>query len=262
MREQDFRVSIIITSFNQRTYLVEAIESVLSQTLHPHEIIIADDCSSDGSQEVIRSYEGRYSGLVKSVLQDKNIGIPRNRNAALRVATGNYVGILDGDDFFLPQKLERQFQALRQHPDAKVVYSNFLRVDAERRPLGVRWNQPQAEGYILPDVARGNTGLLRTLIAEYRAVKQVGFMDERFPKYDGLWLSIQLAMICRFAYVHEILLEKREHSTSDSRSISQEEYLHDIRGIYDELVPILSAYVGVRERENIIATWQQLLGQT
>ncbi len=257
MKERDFRASIIITSYNHRGYLIEAIESVLSQTLAPHEILVADDGSSDGSRELIRSYESKYPGLVKGVFQEKNVGIPKNRNAALCVVTGNYVGILDGDDLFLSHKLERQYQALTEHPDASVVYSNFGIVNSDRRPMAVKWGEPQPEGDVFPEVAKVKTGLLRTLVADYQAVKQAGFMDERFPKYDGLWLSIKLAASCRFAYVNDVLLEKREHQTSDSRSNTREENLHDLTGIYRELSPLLSARVGAQERQQIDAVWQQ-----
>lgn len=261
MKQHDFKPSIIITSFNHRAYLIEAIESVLAQTLPPHEIIVADDASSDGSQEAIRAYEKRYPGLVKGVFQDKNAGIPKNRNAALRTVTGNYVGILDGDDLFLPHKLELQFKALSQHPDAKVVYGNFGIVDLQRRPLAVKWQGHQPEGDVIADVAKVKTGLLRTLIADYQAVKQAGFMDERFPKYDGLWLSIKLAMNCSFAYVDEILLEKREHLTSDSKTITQEQYLHDLTGMYKELMPMLLSHVDAQERARIDVVWRQWISR-
>ena len=105
--------------------------------------------------------------------------------------------------------------------------------------------------------ARVKTGLLRTLVADYQAVKQAGFMDERFPKYDGLWLSIKLAVTCRFAYVDDVLLEKREHQSSDSRSNTQEENLHDLMGIHRELLPLLDGRVSPQERQQIELVWQQ-----
>ncbi|MEE8428385.1 MAG: glycosyltransferase family A protein [Gammaproteobacteria bacterium] len=261
MKQRDFRTSIIITSYNHRGYLIEAIEGVLNQTVAPHEILVADDASSDGSRELIRSYEKKYPGLVKGVFQENNVGIPKNRNAALRVVTGNYVSILDGDDLFLPYKLERQFHALREHPDASVVYSNFNIVDIHRKPLAVRWSRPQPEGNIFPEVAKIKTGMLRTLVADYQAVKRVGFMDERFPKWDGLWLSIKLAATCRFAYVNKVLLEKRNHPTSDSKSNTSREHLHDLIGIYGELSPLLSTHANTQERQQIDTAWQQLISR-
>src|SRR5262245_63741348 len=98
MDERDIRISVIITSYNHRAYLVEAIESVLGQTHPAHDIIVADDSSRDGYQDTIRDYERRYPGLVRGLLQERTRGTAEYRNAALRLVTGNYVGILDGDD--------------------------------------------------------------------------------------------------------------------------------------------------------------------
>ena len=147
MQADDYRISIIITSYNKRDYLVEAVDSVIAQTLRPHEIIIADDGSGDGSRETIRSYMDRYPGWIRGIFQEQNVGIPKNRNAALRTVTGNYVGILDGDDLFLPSKLEKQVAALRANPDAKVVYSNFRRVEEDgTTEVEFRFDEPQPQG--------------------------------------------------------------------------------------------------------------------
>jgi glycosyltransferase involved in cell wall biosynthesis len=260
MSEREFKISIIITSYNHRAYLIDAIDSVLGQTLMPHEIIVADDMSSDGSQDTIREYERAFPATVKGVYQAQRCGIPRNRNAALRAVTGNYVGILDGDDWFLPRKLEQQVAALRQYSDAKLAYGNFRIVDSQRRPLRVKWREPQPSGYVFSDVAKCKAGLLRTLIVDYQAVKDAGFMDERFPRYDGLWLTIKLAATCKIAYVNDILLDKRDHATSDSKTLSTHERMQDLTGIYRDLLPLLPLHASEEERALIVASWKRILG--
>jgi len=259
MDEREIKISIVITSYNHRAYLVEAIESVLGQTRPPHEIIVADDMSSDGSQDTIRAYERRYPGLVRGLLQERNRGIPENRNAALKIVTGNYVGILDGDDCFLPHKLEAQVAALRQHPRATVAYGNFRVVDAQRRFLRLKWREPQPSGHVFSDIARGKTGLLRTLIADYRAVVDAGLMDVRFPRYDGLWLSIRLAATCEVAYVDDVLLDKRDHPTGDSKRWRTEDHMRDLAGMYRDLLPLLNAHATEQERACVLAAWQRIL---
>jgi len=234
----DFRVSIILTSYNGKRYLIEALESVMAQSLRPYEIIIADDGSTDGSQDVIRGYVDRYPAWIKAIYQPHNVGIPRNRNAALQIVKGDYVGILDGDDLFLPNKLERQYHALCALPGARAVYSNFRRFSPDGATVNYRYTVPQPQGKILPAVAMFNTGLLRTMITDYEAVKAAGFMDERFPKYDGLWLAIKLASFCQFAYIHEPLVNKREYSESDSRKNLGQDYI-DLSGIFKEMQPLL-----------------------
>jgi glycosyltransferase involved in cell wall biosynthesis len=259
MTPDQFRVSIIVTSFNHRRYLVEALDSVIGQTFRPYEIIVADDGSGDGSQDTIRSYLEKYPGWIKAVLQPRNVGIPRNRNAALARVEGNYVGILDGDDVFVPDKLEKQYRALCRMPDAEVVYGNFRRVAADGcTVLSDRYGEPQPEGNILAEVARFNTGLLRTLVADYRAVKAAGFMDERYPKFDGLWLSIKLAAACKFAYVHEPLVLKREHSASDSKGNSGRDIGRDLSGIHEDMQPYL-ALLDEGVADDLRAFWKKLL---
>jgi glycosyltransferase involved in cell wall biosynthesis len=255
----DFRVSIIITSYNGKGYLIEALESVMLQSLRPYEIIIADDGSSDGSQDTIQSYVDRYPDWIRAVYQPHNIGIPRNRNAALQIVKGNYVGILDGDDLFLPNKLECQYQALCAFPDARAVYSNFRRFAPDGTTLNYRYLVPQPQGNILPAVAMFNTGFPRTMVADYEAVKASGFMDERFLKYDGLWLTIKLASFCQFAYTHESLVDKREYVESDSRQNLDQDYL-DLSGIYKEMQPLLKD-LDSRTRLHIHEYWVQILNK-
>ena len=242
MKADDYSISIIITSYNKRDYLVEALDSVIAQTLPPHEIIVADDASTDGSQDTIRDYMRRHPDLVRGIFQPENIGIPKNRNTALRTVTGNYVGILDGDDTFVPHKLERQVEALRRLPGTRAVYSNFRRVSADgKTEVELRYTESQPQGDILASVAMQNFGLLRTLIADYDAVQAVGLMNERYTKTDGLLLSIQLAGICKFAYVHEPLVNKRQHPGSDSVKNTILDSLHDNIGIFYDIQPLLAA---------------------
>ena len=259
MQANDYRISIIITSYNKRDFLIEAVDSVIAQTFRPHEIIIADDCSSDGSRETIQAYVTRYPGWIKGIYQEKNVGIPANRNSALRAVSGNYVGILDGDDLFLPSKLEKQVAALRANLEAKVVYSNFRRVEEDgKTEVELRFSKPQPQGNVLADTARMRCGQLRTLIANYDMVKEAGFMDERYIKYDGELLAIKLASMCQFAYIHEPLVNKRNHPGSDSASNTAMDSLLERVGVFHDIQPLL-ADLDKRTIRKINQRWKKML---
>jgi|SRR5271163_135646 len=259
MSPDQYRVSVIITSHNHRAFLVEALESVMIQTLRPYEIIIADDASADDSREAILTYATRYPDWIKYCFQPTNVGIPKNRNAALRLVHGNYVSILDGDDTFVPDKIEKQFEALCRVPDASAAYGNFNRVASDGSTvLSERYGSPQPEGDILADVARANFGILRTLVADYQIVKALGFMDERFPKFDGYWLTIKLAACCRFAYVDSALIRKREHPSSDSINSAAGSLLSDLTGIHRDMQPYISA-LDAAVVDDLNAHWMRLL---
>ncbi|MEB3211042.1 MAG: glycosyltransferase family A protein [Leptolyngbyaceae bacterium] len=240
MNPCDFRVSVVITSYNQKGYLIEALESVICQTVRPHEIIVADDCSTDGSVEVIHDYMQQYPGWVKGVFQHRNAGIPVNRNSGLRHVTGNYVSILDGDDLFAPTKLEQELNALRQHPNAQCVYSNVQFINSVGQPMGIRDQADQPSGDIFSYVAPGRFGLPRSMLIHYPVFKSIGFFDEHFPKYDGFDITIQLAARCQFVYVSAPLVDYRVHDSSDSTGLNAQAHLHDLEGIYQKLKPLLT----------------------
>ena len=119
------RISVYITSYNQKEYLVEAIDSVLNQTLKPFEIIIVDDCSTDGSREVIAGYALRYPDLVNPIYHTRNQGVAQARIDALQMVTGDYVTYVDGDDRYLPTKLEKEARLLQENAnDLGMSYEN------------------------------------------------------------------------------------------------------------------------------------------
>lgn len=237
MRPPEIRVSVIIATYNQKDYLLEAMESVLHQTVLPYEIVVADDHSTDGSQELIRDYLVRCPGRVKAVFQNENVGIPKNRNSALRQASGNYVAFLDGDDRFLPFKTERELEAIRKSRAFPCVYSNVRFIDGGGRFLRPRDSSPQPSGNIFSHVARGSFGLLRSLLIPRFALERWGGFDERFPYYDGFELTLRLAKHCEFLYLAEPLVEKREHRLSASKSLGTKASLRDLKGIYQKIFP-------------------------
>jgi len=104
-------LSVVITSYNQKRYLAKAIRSVLSQTKPVDEIIICDDNSSDGSQSLIEKFSRKNDNIIP-ILHDKNLGPAKNRNTGFKEASGRYICYLDSDDWFGPQKLEREFEKL------------------------------------------------------------------------------------------------------------------------------------------------------
>ena len=259
MTPDDFRVSVIITSYNQKHYLIEAVESVIGQTLRPHEIIVADDHSTDGeSVEIIGDYAARYPGWIKGVFQPQNIGIPKNRNAALRQVTGNYITILDGDDRFLPDKLQRERAALNSLPPAGCAYSNVRYIDSEGRPKACRDQHELPSGDVFTFIAQGRFGLLRSMVIDYTLLQRSGFFREDLPSYDGFELTVRAARDSRFAYIGDPLVENRVHDVSYQTKMKARDHVHDLQIIYHTMRPWLAG-LPAAEKEQIILAWQGLL---
>lgn len=99
--------------------------SVFSQTMPVDEIVIADDSSTDGSRELIDSLVREYKN-IKPVLRERNVGVAANRDLAVREASGQLITTLDGDDWFLPDKIEAEYRRLQFASQSNLIaYSNI-----------------------------------------------------------------------------------------------------------------------------------------
>jgi glycosyltransferase involved in cell wall biosynthesis len=215
-------ISVFITSFNQKHYLTEAINSVLEQTLRPQQIIIVDDCSSDGTQELIAGFHSKYPHLITPIYHSQNTGVAQVRIDALNVVTGDYVTYVDGDDRFLPRKLEKEFGLLQSNPHAQIAFSNNFYMTEDGIYEGV-WAEeilpPQGDVFcqtFARDFPKRN--LFRMELVNYHAWKQVGFHDPFLHIYEDFDMRIRLAKHLKTVYYDEPLSEIRLHSHGLSRS--------------------------------------------
>jgi len=115
------RISAVIPCYNDGRSLSRAIIGVLAQTYRVDEIIIVDDGSVDNTPEVAATFGER----VRYIYQDHH-GAAAARNAGIRAASGDWVALLDAEDWWLREKIELQLQALAQQPDAVVVYTSVI----------------------------------------------------------------------------------------------------------------------------------------
>src|SRR5215469_1930470 len=119
MIQQTSDISVIIPYYNRDKYIDETVESVLSQTLKPLEIIIVND----RSRECSRRHIDRYSKVCRILDLPNNVGLAGARNAGMRAARGQFIALLDDDDIWLPKKLELQRQYMEEHPECFLVHS-------------------------------------------------------------------------------------------------------------------------------------------
>ena len=216
-------VSVFITSYNQKEFLREAIESVLSQTHMPDEIIIADDKSKDGSRELIREYEKSHPDLIQPLFQERNVGIPKNKNAAYRATTGDLVTYLDGDDRFRPRKIEVDLETFNANPKADIVCANVAYINPQGRQIGT-WCEEEdnvptgdvATEVLGRDFPTGN--LFRNEMVRREVLARVDLMDPGFKMYHDWELRIRLCRAAHLACNDEVTAEYRKNPQGVSSS--------------------------------------------
>lgn len=203
-------VSVIIPNYNYGRFLSEAIESVLAQTYSCREIIVVDDGSTDNSLEVLVRYE--KNGV--KVIRQKNCGVGAARNVGVRASSGDLVAFLDADDFWMPQKIEKQIERLLADPDFGLVGCGLKKLDAAGETIETCTEGKEgwrAEDILILEGIMAGPGSSSLLWR--RVFEQAGGFDERkemHPSED--WeFSYRVARVAKIAFVPTVLVAYRIH---------------------------------------------------
>jgi glycosyltransferase involved in cell wall biosynthesis len=168
---------------------------VLDQTYQDFEIIVVDDCSTDNSEVVIKSYKDHRIRFFKN---EKNLGMVRNTNKALKLAKGEFVGILHPDDYYAPKMLETALDAFSKNPRVGLVYSSYAVVD-EHSKIITRVKLCDCDKIFeskeeFKKLAIRNYFPPSAVLVRKRCYEDVGIFDEEFPYPNdwNMWLRISL----------------------------------------------------------------------
>lgn len=122
------KLDIVYISYNQAPYVADALGGIIIQQLSSNievRVLIADDCSSDGTMDVIKEYESKSPFPFEYIKADRNIGMLENYRRVFKLIEGDYVSILEGDDYWTdPLKLQKQIQFLSTHPECGMCYTD------------------------------------------------------------------------------------------------------------------------------------------
>ena len=136
------KVSVSVTAYNHEKYIAQAIDSILMQEVDfEYEIIIGEDYSADNTRNIVIDFQRRYPDKIKLILPQENLGYGGNKifDQTLQVSRGEYVALLDGDDYWTsPHKLRKQVDFLDSHPECSMCFHNaqVFYEDGSREP----WN--------------------------------------------------------------------------------------------------------------------------
>lgn len=179
-------VTIVLPTYNRCRLVCRAIDSVLNQTYRGYELIVVDDGSSDATADRLAGYGDRVT-----VIKQANRGVSAARNAGIRAATGEFIALLDSDDVWLPQKLERQIAFFRTRPQAMICQTEEIWIrNGKRVNPGKR--HKKHSGMIFEKTLPLCLVSPSAVMLRKSLVDEVGLFDESLPAcedYD-LWLRI------------------------------------------------------------------------
>lgn len=123
-------VSVCTITYNHENYIAQAIEGVLMQkTNFPFEIVIGEDCSTDGTREIVFDYARKYPNIIRIITSEKNVGMINNLNRTLNACKGKYIALCEGDDYWIdPYKLQKQVDFLEANPEYSMCFHNAFNI--------------------------------------------------------------------------------------------------------------------------------------
>ena len=201
------KVSVVIPVYNCRAYVAEAIESILHQTYTDFELVLIDDASTDGSVKVIRSYS---DPRIRVVCNEANLGIPKTHNKGVELARGEYIAMLDHDDYSYPDRLAKQVTFLDRQRDYAVVGTwGEVAHDEERGSRTIK------RFPVSPDDVRSSllfmNCLLHPSIMARKAIMEAYKYCERYAICDDFDLFVRIAKRHKLGNLPEVLVRHRRH---------------------------------------------------
>jgi glycosyltransferase involved in cell wall biosynthesis len=191
--------------FNHARYVEESIKAVLNQTESNLELIVVDDGSSDGSPAIIERLRA-LDERVKPIYFEKNRGASEARNSALSVARSEYVAFCDADDIWLPEKLAKQIEALRENSEAAVAYSDALIVNSGGEKTGASFSDRfpvpgNGSGNVFPTLCTRNFINMQSALVRRDCIRLENYFDPKIRWVEDWLFWVKLARAYPLIYL-------------------------------------------------------------
>lgn len=227
------KLTVCVVTYNQCEYIRKCLESIFSQaTSFYFDVVIGDDCSTDGTDMIVQEFACRYPERVLLINHVSNVGAVENYRAVHRAARGEYVAHIDGDDYMLPGKLQVQVDALDSNVSIAAVFHRLSMITQDDQLVGRNWPESAPEefdtGFLLanhPVVGHSammyRRGKLDELISdtyqfidfrvyfELSLVGNLGFVDKTLGAYRvGVGISSKKKFLDQVNSVMDVAAEK------------------------------------------------------
>ena len=249
----DPKVSVCMTTYNQGAYISEAIESVLCQkTTFPFELVIGDDCSTDGTLEVCQRYQAKYPGVVILHPRHPNLGFAKNLALTWAECKAQYVAMLEGDDLWCsPSKLQEQADFLEANLEYSMCFA-LTNIKSDRPNRHDQWPYRKTKKRTLTtsDILQHN--LIANCSVMYRkAFPQLPEWTQSLPYFDICLHSLH-SLNGPIGYIPKLMATYRLHSgsTFESKCFTERTRLSSV--VYAELANHLPAPYCHQARQTLL----------
>lgn len=207
-------ITVVMPNYNGHRFVEQAIDSVLAQTYHNFELVVVDDCSKDDSLQLINQ-KAQNDSRIRIIALEKNSGVANARNVGIKAAKGEYIALLDNDDLWTEDKLERQVVIAERGAD--IVYCSYNFIDEQNNEIKKPFIVPKQTNFnkmLASSVIGCSTSLIKTELMQAHP-----FNPEFYHEDYVLWM--ELLRVCPTAYGDEkVLMHYRQVTGSRSNKKS------------------------------------------
>jgi glycosyltransferase involved in cell wall biosynthesis len=242
-------VSVALCTYNGELFLGKQLDSILSQSYSPFELVIVDDNSTDATKDLIRSYQEKHSN-IRTYFNEVNLGLNKNFERAISLCQGEYIAISDQDDIWNNDKIEKLVKNIGSD---WVLFSNSETINFEDKSNGkLLINdfklQDNYRSILLENFVTGHTCLLHRDILEYiLPVPEQGFYD--------WWIGYVALYHHKLAYLNEVLTRYRVHTDSVIQSdLHRKSKIQSERTLKKQL-KVFSEYKNLKSEDGDFLIW-------
>ncbi len=200
-------VSVIIPTFNRVTLLERALNSVLEQTLPANEVIIVDDGSTDNTVSTLQSLYSKNEFPKVTFIEQENLGVSAARNTGINAAKYEWIALLDSDDVWHHNKLEKQIQALKNAPEYLICHSDEVWIRNGRR-VNKKNKHQKFSGHIFQHCLPMCVISPSAVLIHRSIFDKVGLFDETLPACEDYDLWLRICSRYPVLYIDEALITK------------------------------------------------------
>ena len=212
------KVSVIIPTYNRESFISEAIQSVLDQTYKDFEIIVVNDGSIDNTIEVLE----RFKNKIK-VINQSNSERAVSRNNGVKNSSGEYIALLDSDDLWIEDKLQKQVEVLDKMKDIILTYGQSYRINEKGKKIKIAKRQTKGfSGNVFENLLYRNFIVSATPMIRREYFEQTSGFQTKYIPYEDWEFWIRFSLFGKFYFLDEPLAYYRIHPEQSVKIASAE----------------------------------------
>ena len=215
MAAENGLVSIIMAAFNAEKTIESAVKSVIAQTYTNWELLVVNDCSKDSTVDVVQKL-ARREPRIRFLTNESNSGVSVTRRKALEAATGEWIAVLDSDDMWKPDKLEKQL-TLSQRTGAELIFTGSAFIDNDGNPIDWQLHVPETLAH--RELLKQNLVSNSSVLVKKELYKQFYAIGDEMHEDFAIWLGITKTGRKAYGIDEPLLIYRIAKSSKSSNKI-------------------------------------------